>query len=250
MPLRFEGVSKRFRGAGRMARALTLGRAPRDSVDALRDVSFNVGAREVVGVLGPNGSGKSTMMRLAAGLLSATTGQVIALGHDPAALSGGTRGRIGLVIRDDRAFNYRLSGRENLRVFGMLQRIPSDQLDERIANALERVRLSGVADRPFRTYSAGMKQRLGLGRALLGPPELLLMDEATSGLDPGLRERFYTLIRGLAEEGIGALFATHDLTEAAEFCDRVILLDRGTIAASGTYAEIAAQANAVFQRSA
>ena len=132
----------------------------------------------------------------------------------------------------------------------MLQRIPSDQLDERIANALERVRLSGVADRPFRTYSAGMKQRLGLGRALLGPPELLLMDEATSGLDPGLRERFYTLIRGLAEEGIGALFATHDLTEAAEFCDRVILLDRGTIAASGTYAEIAAQANAVFQRSA
>lgn len=248
--LRLLDVDKTYPGASAFERALTLGRSRYPAQRALNGVSIALPYGEILGVLGPNGSGKSTLMRCAAGLLTPSGGRVEALGGDPAR-SAAIRGQIGLVVRDDRAFNQRLSGRENLRVFGLLQRLPPDELGDRVQSALALANLTEKADTPYRAYSSGMKQRLSLARALLGRPRLLLMDEATSGLDPGLKGAFYRLVKRLADEhGVAILYATHEIAEAADLCHRAILLERGRVAASGPWAEIADTAARVFELSA
>ncbi|TVQ96778.1 MAG: ABC transporter ATP-binding protein [Deltaproteobacteria bacterium] len=247
--LDMDGVHKTFRAPGPILRALSLGRLHRGDVRALRGVHARVDAGEIVGLLGPNGSGKTTLVRCAAGLVRPDTGEVRTLGLDPALGEGGVRGRIGLVLRDDRSFAWRLTGRENLRFFGQLQGLSAGVLAERIEDTLQATRLESVADRPVRTWSTGMRQRLAVCRALLGNPSLLLMDEASSGLDPGRRDTFYTFLSTVVEErNIGILYATHDLTEAQYLCTRVLLLDEGAVAAEGSWLNVEPVAEALFRR--
>lgn len=247
--LHIQDVRKRFPAPGPLIRLLSLGRAHREDVDALRGVSLSLAPGEVVGLLGPNGSGKTTLVRVAAGLVRPDSGDVTALGHDPASGRDGIRGRIGLVLRDDRSFAWRLSGRENLLFFARLQGLDDATAIRRIARVLEDTSLEPVAERPVRTWSTGMRQRLAVARALLSEPRILLMDEASSGLDPGRRDTFYTFLTELVErEQIAVLYATHDLTEAQYLCDRVVLLDEGSIAAAGAWLDVEPVAEALFRR--
>jgi len=245
-PLFLDRVSKVYPGASAFERALTLGRARHAPRLALADVTLRVEGGEIVALLGRNGAGKSTLMRCAAGLLTPSTGSVQAVGGDPAAHAS-IRAQIGLVVRDDRAFHLRLTGRENLRFFALLQRLDRREAARRIDRVFAQTSLTEVADVPFRSYSSGMKQRLGVARALLGEPRLLLMDEATSGLDPGLKAAFYRLTRQLVDETrVGVLYATHDLAEAEHLCDRSVVIDQGKVAANGSWVDVAPAARALF----
>lgn len=247
--LEFSGVHKRYDGDGPWARLLTLGRANRAPVEALRGVDLVVERGEIVGLLGPNGSGKTTLLRLACGLVRASAGSVRCLGEDPSAPSSAVRARIGLVAREDRSFNLRLGGRQNLEFYAALRQLSGAQRRERVAEVLRQAGLESVADRPVGSYSSGMRQRLSIARALLAEPDVLLLDEATAGLDPGRRDAFYALINALAANAkTGVLHATHDLTEAQYFCTRVALLDGGRVVASGDYLRVEPAAEAVFRR--
>ena len=158
------------------------------------------------------------------------------------------RGEVGLVLRDDRTFHHRLSGTENLRLFARLQRLPEKLASDRIQESLDAADLQDVAQRTYRTYSAGMRQRLSFARSLLAHPKLLLLDEATTGLDPGVKQHFVEVVRTLVKDReIGVLWATHDLTEASEVCDRVLLLEKGSVVARGPYADIEADVSRVFR---
>lgn len=241
-----EHLGKTFPAAGAVERVLTLGRATRVGVTALHDVSLRVADGEIVGLLGPNGSGKTTLLRILAGLLAPDQGQVRVLGLDPCDERSDVRGRIGLVMRDDRAFHHRLTGRENLRLFARLQRIPRREREQTIERALVEAEIADRADRPYRTYSAGMRQRLGFARALVGDPAVLLLDEATSGLDPGLRASFAENLARRAAAGIATVYATHDMAEARELCHRLVLLDQGRTVAAGSWDQVRAAAERVF----
>lgn len=247
--LDIQGLTKRFAGAGLLLRALSLGRARHRDIVALDGVDVRVERGEIVAVLGPNGSGKSTLLRCAAGLIVPTAGTVRVTGHDPAAIGTQLRGHIGLVARDDRSFDFRLTGIENLEFFSLLQGIGQSEIHARVSDALALVRLRDAGAQPFRTYSTGMRQRLAVARALLGEPKLLLLDEASSGLDPGMRGVFHDVIERLAAEtGVGVLVATHDLAEAQYLCSRVLLLDGGRVAGQGDYLTVEPMAEALFRR--
>ncbi|MFT4704131.1 MAG: ABC-2 type transport system ATP-binding protein [Bradymonadia bacterium] len=244
-----DGLEKVYEGAGWLSWASSLGRLRREPTDALCGLSIKIYAGEIVGLLGPNGSGKSTLLRCIAGLLTPSGGRLRVLGENPASFFTTVRGQVGIVVRDDRSFNQRLSGRDNLRFFARLQGLPDSEIDGRIDELLKRLALRSVGDRAYRYYSSGMKQRLSVARALLGRPRLLLMDEATSGLDPGKRDVFYAVLEELVEkEGIGVLFATHELSEAQYVCHRVVVLDAGMMIASGRYLEVEAAAEQLFRR--
>ena len=236
-------LGKTYPAASKLSRLLTFGRAASEAVSALRNVDLAVSPGEVVGLLGANGSGKTTLMKCASGVLSPTSGEITIQGLDPIA----ARGEVGLVLRDDRTFHHRLSGHENLRLFARLQRLSESVADQRIAESLEAADLTEVAHRTYRTYSAGMRQRLSFARSLLAKPKLLLLDEATTGLDPGVRQHFVRVVRGLvARDALGVLWATHDLFEARDVCDRVVLMEGGLVAAAGTYGKIEGEIHRVF----
>ena len=182
-------------------------------------------------------------MKCASGILSPSQGEIRIRGIDPVR----ARGEVGLVLRDDRTFHHRLSGTENLKLFARLQRLSDAVAEERIQESLEAADLHAVAHRTYRTYSAGMRQRLSFARALLAHPKLLLLDEATTGLDPGVKQHFLAVVKSLVcERGIGVLWATHDLNEAEDVCDRVLLLEDGSVVATGPYLDIIADVRRVF----
>lgn len=242
-------LSKRFAPTGGLLRWLTRGRGQRTPTVALDRIDLTVQSGEIVGVLGPNGSGKSTLLRCAAGLVVPDSGSVRVLGADPGRVGSTIRGRVGLVGRDDRSFDFRLTGRQNLEFFGRLQNAAGDALDARIREVIALTRLRDVADMPFRTYSTGMRQRLAVARAVLGYPALLLLDEASSGLDPGKRAALYAVLKHLADNtGVAVVLATHDLTEAQYLCSRLIVLDAGRIAAEGEYLAVEPVAEELFAR--
>ncbi len=245
--LRLHEVCKTFTVTPRVRDLLRFRRSP--PVEVLRGISFEIGAGQIVGLIGPNGAGKSTLMRCIAGLVMPTSGELLVDGAAPTAGGGTQRRRIGWVSREDRSFNLRLTGRENLSFFAELADQEGGSRAALVADALARVGLTRQADRPFRTYSSGMRQRLSMGRALIADPVLLLLDEASTGLDPGRRESFKRLCRQLAkEQGKAILIASHDMAELEALCDTVHLLDGGRVAASGGFAAVAAAAEAVFAR--
>ena len=212
-------------------RELLRGRLTRSPVRALADVSFRVGAGEIVCLMGPNGAGKSTLLRILSGLLAPTTGYARVTGLDAATHGLEFRRRVGFVVGDERSFHWPLSGRHNLEFFGALHGYPVLEARERAADLLGRVGLDEVADRAFRTYSRGMRQRLAMARGLLGAPDVLLLDEPTLGLDPlGARDlrRFLRddVIRGA---GRTAIVGTNDPAEAKALGDRILLLDHGRL---------------------
>ena len=199
-------------------------------IAALRDVSFDVAPREVAVLLGPNGSGKSTLLRILGTTVIADAGAVRVAGHDVMREAGAVRRSIGFLLADERSWYWRLTGRHNLEFFAALHGLPGKERKWRTTQLLDEVGLIGAADRPFGTYSSGMRLRLSLARALLPSPPVLLLDEPTRSLDPLATRQFSDLIRDLSQQRQTAVvMATHDLHEAAAIASRVLILLEGEL---------------------
>ncbi len=209
-----EGLSKRF-----------------GSVEALRGVSLTVGTGEIVALLGPNGAGKSTLLRIIATLITPDEGSVRLAGHDAVAEPLAARASFGLMLGEERSLFWRLSGRQNLDFFGALQGLGRREAAARTDELLDRFGLGDVADRRCGEYSTGMRARLGLARALIAEPPVLLLDEPARSLDPVAAADLRGLLSSLAGDGgTAVLYATHDLHDAAEIAARTIGIGRGKVA--------------------
>ncbi|MEU8031308.1 ABC transporter ATP-binding protein [Streptomyces sp. NPDC049099] len=192
---------------------------------AVDQLTFSVRPGRVTGFLGPNGAGKSTTMRLVLGLDRPTSGTATIGGHAYAALREPLR-RVGALL-DARAAHGSRSARDHLRALAASNRIP----DRRVDTVLEETGLAQVARRRVRTYSLGMRQRLGIAAALLGDPEVVLLDEPANGLDPEGIVWIRTLLRRLAGEGRTVLVSSHLMSETAAFADHLVILGRGRLLA-------------------
>jgi ABC-2 type transport system ATP-binding protein len=179
-------------------------------VVALRGVDLQVAGGEVVGLVGPNGAGKTTLLKIISTLLQPTTGRVLVDGYDPSHDARAVRDRIGLVLADDRALYWRLTGRENLEFFGVMHGLTRRDARARAGILLDQVGLAS-RDKLVFGYSSGMRARLSLARALLARPPLLLLDEPTRALDPIACAAVAGMIRDLADEGIAVLLSSHRL---------------------------------------
>jgi len=199
------------------------------AIEAVRDVSFALQPGQTVALVGHNGAGKTTLIKLMLGLVRPTEGSIRILGEDPAGRGIEARRRLGY-LPESVSFNTALTGREVLAFYARLKSEPVDG----IKTLLDRVGLSSAADRRIGTYSKGMRQRLGLAQALIGNPRLLLLDEPTTGLDPGLRMEFYDIVAELRDRGATVVLSSHVLTELEERTERVLIVSRGRLVADGT----------------
>ena len=207
---------------------------------AVDDVSFSVARGEVVGYLGANGSGKTTTMRLLMGLLRPTAGSATVLGLDVARDAERIRPRVGYMSQKFALYED-LTVRENLAFYGGLYGLPLAELPGRVVTLAERVGLAGRDNLLAGELSGGWRQRLALGIAMVHRPELLLLDEPTSGVDPAARRAFWNLIYEVAEEGATVLVSTHYMDEA-EHCGRLGIMRSGRLLAWGAPAELKRQA--------
>lgn len=199
------------------------------AVEALRGIDLSVQPGEVFGFLGPNGAGKTTSIRMLTGQLTPSAGSARVAGCDVIADRRELHRRIGVVFDTPNLYDQ-LSGRQNLAFFADLYRADHD----RIAGLLERVGLTDAADRRFKTYSKGMKQRLILARALLPEPQVLFLDEPTSGLDPASAKSVRALIGDVREQGTTVFLTTHLMELADHVCDRLAILHEGRVVAEDT----------------
>ena len=202
---------------------------------AVDDVSFRVERGQVVGLLGPNGAGKTTALRVLVGLITPTAGTVHVFG-DPVVPGAPVLARLGAFIEGP-GFLPHLSGRENLRLFWAATGRPDAEAD--FDTALEIAGLGASVDRRVKTYSHGMKQRLGIAQAMLGLPELLVLDEPTNGLDPPQIAEMREVMQRYAETGRTVVVSTHLLAEVEQTCTHVVVMHKGKLVAAGSVAEIA-----------
>lgn len=209
-------------------------------IEALRGVSFKVRRGEVVGLLGPNGAGKTTTVKILATLLIPDEGDAWINGFHVVKEVDDVRRSIGVVFSVEKGFYAKLTGRENLRYFAALYGLSSSEAEKRVEELLRLLELDklGASDRLFEEYSLGMKARLGLARALLRDPPVLILDEPTLGLDPPSARRIRSLVREMAGNGKTILYTTHNMFEAELVCDRILLIDKGRIIAEGTPGEL------------
>jgi len=226
------------RGVSKVYPQKRRGQAPgAPAVDAI-DLMVNPG--EIYGLLGPNGAGKSTMVRMIATLLEPTAGEIRVCGHSVVTQRRAVRARLGVALGGERSVYWKLTARQNLEFFSALHGIPRRAAEQRIMEALHQVRLAAHADEHIERWSTGMRQRLVLARAILDDPEVLLLDEPSSGLDPRAADTLHELIGGFRERGRTILLTTHDMTEADLLSDRVGIIDGGRLVGEGTPAELKA----------
>jgi ABC-2 type transport system ATP-binding protein len=193
---------------------------------AVNDLTFSLPRGTVTGFLGPNGAGKTTTLRLLLGLAEPSAGEALVFGRRYRDLPH-PASRVGAVLESN-DFHPGRSGRDHLRALALAAELPPD----RVAEALELVELSPAADRRVKTYSLGMRQRLGLAAALLGDPELLVLDEPANGLDPAGVHWLRTFLRRFAEQGGTVLVSSHVLAEIAQTVDQVVIIERGRLVAT------------------
>jgi ABC-2 type transport system ATP-binding protein len=211
-------------------RRALFGRTRQQPVRALNGVSLRIETGECVALVGPNGAGKTTVLRILATALLPTSGRAEVRGFDVERHAQDVRRRIGVMNGDDRSFFWRLSGRENLTFFGELQGLTTTEARRKGDELIERVGLASAAHQRFNGYSTGMRQRLGIARALLHAPEVLLLDEPTANLDIEHRAQVADLLRERLGSGhVSALIASHDAGLAVSLADRVIRLDQGRV---------------------
>lgn len=225
--LRVQGASKAYPDLS-LKNIFHLGRELGNK--ALDNVSLAMQAGQVAALLGPNGAGKTTLINIICGLTAADSGTVSVAGIPVMERALAAQKKIGYVNANDRSFFWRLTGRHNLEFFGTLQGLSHRSARQRTAQMLQRFGMSAHADRRFYTYSAGMKKRLGLGRALMHDPQLILMDEATNGLDAEGAEYLINFVRQeMVPAGKSILWATHRPEEVEKICDQVIILGSGKV---------------------
>jgi ABC-2 type transport system ATP-binding protein len=203
----------------------------------LDDVDVTVDEGAIFALLGPNGAGKTTIVRILTTLLGADAGELRVAGHDLRANPDGVRAAIG-VTGQFSALDDLLTGEENLQLMADLNRLGRVAGRGRVAELLERFELTDAARRPASTYSGGMRRRLDLAMTLVGSPQVIFLDEPTTGLDPRSRRTMWDAIRGLAAGGVTILLTTQYLDEADELADRIAVLDHGRIVAEGTADEL------------
>src|SRR6266540_617333 len=204
---------------------------------AVEDVELRVPRGSAFGYLGPNGAGKTTLIRMLLGLTNATSGTMRLLGRPVPTERDDALARVGAIVEEPR-FHSHLTGRENLTVIAVARESAALR---RIEGALTRVGLSQRADDRVKTYSLGMRQRLGVARSLLADPELLILDEPLNGLDPAGILEFRGLIRDLVGEGRTVLLSSHLLDEVEKICDEVAIVDQGQVVVQGPIAALAAE---------
>jgi ABC-2 type transport system ATP-binding protein len=203
-----------------------------DGHEALRGIDFEIGSGEVFGLLGPNGAGKTTTVEILEGYRKRDTGEVEVLGEDPQRAGQPWRERVGVVLQSSSLYPG-LTARESLRLFAGYYARPRD-----VEEVVQIVGLTEKADAFVRTLSGGQKRRLDLGLALVGNPELIFLDEPTTGFDPGARRAAWETIRNLRSLGTTILLTTHYLDEAEQLADRVAVLRDGEIVREGSPAEL------------
>lgn len=198
---------------------------------AVHDLTLSVQPGEVVGFLGPNGAGKSSTIKAIMGFVAPEAGSVCVFGHE----SGSTRAKSKIGYLPEVALYYPfLTPLETLRLYGLLQGLSGRSLYDESMYLLERVGLKGREKQQLKTFSKGMQQRLGIAQALLGSPDLLVLDEVTSGLDPIGRRHLRDVLRQIKETGTTIFFSSHELDEVAQLCDRVILISNGRVVSERT----------------
>jgi ABC-type multidrug transport system ATPase subunit len=202
-----------------------------DSIVAVDDLELGVRRGEVYGFLGPNGAGKTTTLRMLLGLVRPTSGRAVVLGAAPGSAQSLTR--IGALVEAPALYPY-LSGRDNLRVLARARGLDQGVVD----GALERVDLADRGGDKYKGYSLGMKQRLGVAAALMGDPELIVLDEPTNGLDPAGMADMRALVVSLARGGQTVLLSSHLLAEVQEICDRVGVINGGRLLRESSVAEL------------
>ena len=222
-PILTRGLSKDF-GAGR----------------GLFDLDLEVGRGEIFGFLGPNGAGKSSTMRMIAAVSPVSGGELRILGLDPTVDGPQIRGRLGVCPQED-TLDSELSVRENLLVYGRYFGLPRKLINERTDQLLEFVQLTERAGDQVDPLSGGMKRRLTIARSLINDPDILILDEPTTGLDPQARHVVWDRLFSLKQRGVTLILTTHYMDEAEQLCDRLVVMDHGKIAAEGTPRELIAQ---------
>jgi Cu-processing system ATP-binding protein len=208
------------------------------SETVVRDVNLNVQPGECLVLVGHNGAGKTTLMKLMLGLTRPSAGEVAVLGGNPALRSAVAQRKALGYLPESVAFYEAMSGREVLAFYARLKSVPVADCER----LLQLVDLGAAAKRRVGTYSKGMRQRLGLAQAMLGEPQLLFLDEPTTGLDPSLRQHFYQLIDELHKQGVTSVISSHALNEVEARADRFAIMKSGDMLACGTLAELYAQA--------
>ena len=204
---------------------------------AVDGIDVDVARGEAFGFLGPNGAGKSSTMRMIGCVSPVTDGTLRVLGHDPAVDGARIRARLGVVPQDD-TLDVELTVRENLLIYGRYFGLSRQVVRERADTLLDFVQLLERADSKVEPLSGGMKRRLTIARSLINEPDLLLLDEPTTGLDPQARHALWDRLFRLKQQGVTLVLTTHYMDEAEQLCDRLVVMDGGRIAAEGSPAAL------------
>jgi ABC-2 type transport system ATP-binding protein len=206
-------------------------------IHALQDVSFFVPTGSVCALLGHNGAGKSTAIKILSTLLRPTSGRAVVAGHDVVRDAARVRASIGS-IGQLAALDFELTGRENLVLFGRLRGMRRKDARLRADALINEFDMSDAADRPVHTYSGGMVRRIDIAAGLMVPPEVLFLDEPTTGLDPRSRRDVWNLVSSLSSQGVTILLTTQYLEEADVLSDSIVVLNKGCVVANGTAEEL------------
>jgi ABC-2 type transport system ATP-binding protein len=232
-------LSKRFTML-KSYRELLLHPFKKKEITALSEVSISVKEGEFFALLGPNGAGKTTLIKILSTLVLPSSGKAFVGGFDVSIHDKEVRKKIGYVVSDERSFYWRLTGRQNLTFFSALNNLSAGDAATRINRLLQLVELEQDADRAFKDYSTGMRQKLAIARGLLTDPDIIFMDEPTKALDPITAHHIRELVkeRVMGDQKRSVLYATHNLQEAEELCDRLAIISNGTIQYAGTVAAL------------
>lgn len=209
-------------------------------VDALQGVSLDVKPGEIFGLLGPNGAGKTTLIKILTTLLLPTGGDAWLNGYHVEKDANKVRASVGCMLMGERGLYWKLTARENLLYFGALYHLTPEARLRRTNEIIELLNLSELADRTVETYSSGQKMKLAFGKSLINDAPLLILDEPTNTLDVPSASELRTVVRQLNAQGKTIIYTTHIMAEAETLCERVAIIDRGKLLASGTVAELKA----------